>query len=117
MTSDLLFGMGIVALASMVVSVGAFMFKLASNNLEKGIVNLLKKPFFYSGLLLYGAASLVFVYALRFGDLSALYPLSGLNYIWVSLLSIKFLGEKINRYKWFGIFLIMLGVAFIGLGA
>ena len=36
---------------------------------------------------------------LKGGDLSILYPFVALTYIWVSLLSVKFLGEKMNLIK------------------
>jgi len=117
MDPGLLFGMGITALATIMGSIGALLFKKSSNHLGGGIFTLLKKPAFYIGFILYGLSALMFVYALRFGDLSALYPVGGLNYIWVSLLSIKYLGESMNKYKWLGVFLIILGVVFIGVGS
>jgi len=33
--------------------------------------------------------------------------------VWVSFLSIKFLNERMNSYKWVGIVLIIAGVFFI----
>ena len=40
-----------------------------------------------------------------------------LVYVWVSLLSMFFLKEKMNKTKWLGVILIILGVTLIGLGA
>jgi uncharacterized membrane protein len=60
---------------------------------------------------------LLFIPALKGGDLSVLYPFVALAYIWVSLLSVKFLGEKMNKFKWLGIALIIIGVSFIGIGS
>ena len=115
--SNLLFGMAIMTIATLVGSSGALFFKLTSSKVEKNIFKLLKVPSLYFGFLFYGLSALIFVYGLRFGDLSALYPVAGLSYVWVSLLSVKFLKEKMNGYKWLGIGLILLGVAFIGFGA
>ena len=117
MGSSILFGIGMVSIATLIGSIGAILFKLSSSHLHRNIFGILKKPIFYFGILLYGLSALIFVYALKFGDLSTLYPVVGLSYIWVSLLSIKYLGEKMNNYKWFGIFLIILGVIFIGIGS
>ena len=69
------------------------------------------------GVALYGVGTVLFIPALRGGDLSVLYPFVSLNYIWVSLLSVRFLGEKMNRLKWLGVALIILGVSFIGIGS
>jgi len=63
------------------------------------------------------ANTVLFIPALRGGELSVLYPLVALVYVWVSLLSVRFLGEKMNPMKWLGIALILLGVTLIGLGA
>lgn len=113
--TNLLLGMSLVALATLIGSVGALFFKYVSE--QKNIVTLFGKPFLYLGLFFYGISALVFVSALKFGDLSSLYPVAGLSYVWISLLSIKFLNEKMNDLKWFGIILIMVGVVLIGLGA
>ena len=117
MVKEALIGMGIVAFGTLIGSVGALLFKLASANVNRNPLSLLKNSRIYGGTLLYGLSALIFVYALRFGDLSALYPVAGLSYVWISLLSIKFLGEKMNGYRWTGISLIIFGVVFIGLGA
>ena len=69
------------------------------------------------GLFLYGLSSIFFLIALKNGELSVLYPLTSLSYIWISLLSIKMLHEKMNLYKWLGIAAILVGVSMIGLGS
>jgi uncharacterized membrane protein len=56
------------------------------------------------------------VYALQGGELSVLYPLVSLGYVWVCLLSIRFLGERMNSVKWTGVAFIVAGVALIGVG-
>ena len=66
---------------------------------------------------MYALGTVLFIPALKGGDLSILYPFVALTYIWVSLLSVKFLGEKMNFMKWMGISLIIVGVSFIGIGS
>ena len=69
------------------------------------------------GLTFYGASTIIFIPALRGGDVSTLYPLVSLTYIWVNLLSAQFLFEHMTRLKWIGTAFILLGVSFIGFGA
>ena len=57
------------------------------------------------------------VLALRRGELSVLYPIIALTYVWVTVLSPMFFGDVINLYKVAGVTLIVLGVSFIGLGS
>ena len=93
------------------------MLKKASARKLSKISSLIKNYYLFGGVALYALGTLLFIPALKGGDLSILYPFVSLSYIWVSLLSVKFLGEKMNKYKWVGILLIILGVTFIGFGS
>lgn len=46
-------------------------------------------------------------------DLSYAYPLVSTNYVIVSLLSKVFFKEKITRYRWMSIFVILAGVVLV----
>lgn len=110
-------GMALSVLATVIGSFGALLLKKTSARVNRNPFSLLKIGSIYGGVLLYGISALIFIYALRFGELSVLYPIAGLSYVWTAFLSVKFLKEEMNTYKWMGIFLILLGILFIGLGA
>ena len=112
-----LWAIGLVILATLVGAFGPILLKKASAGRLSNIKSLLENYNLVIGILLYGLSTILFIPALKGGDLSVLYPFVALVYIWVSLLSVKFLGEKMNKYKWVGIALIIIGVSFIGLGA
>lgn len=57
------------------------------------------------------------ILALRDGQLSVLYPIIALTYVWVTILSPLFFGDLINGFKVAGVALIVLGVSSIGLGS
>ncbi len=69
-----------------------------------------------AGYALYGVNTLMLVLALRDGELSMLYPIIALTYVWVTLLSYWVLAEKPNLYKNLGIATIVIGVAVLGRG-
>jgi multidrug transporter EmrE-like cation transporter len=69
-----------------------------------------------AGYTLYGINTLMLVLALREGELSMLYPIIALTYVWVTLLSYLILKEPPNFYKNLGIATIVLGVAVLGRG-
>lgn len=103
--------------AIMVVFLGSFMTAAASILLKKGssrlnfrITEQLRNVPLIIGTAFYILGSFVFIYALSLERLSVLNPFSALVYIWVSLFSIKFLGEKINKGRITGIILILIGV-------
>jgi len=68
------------------------------------------------GLLFYGLSSVFYVIALKWEELSVLYPFTSIGYIWVCFLSMKFLDEKMNKLKWLGVITIILGITLTGLG-
>lgn len=107
----------LVFFASMVGSFGPILLKKGSEKFSLKPRLLIKNYHIIGGAALYIFGTILFIAALRGGEVSVLYPAVSVTYIWVSLLSIKFLKEKMNKYKWIGISLIILGVAFIGLGA
>ena len=111
-----LWAISLVILATLVGAFGPIMLKKASARKLSKISSLIKNHYLFFGASLYAVGTLLFIPALKGGNLSVLYPFVSLSYIWVSLLSVKFLGEKMNKYKWFGIVLIVLGVIFIGIG-
>jgi uncharacterized membrane protein len=69
-----------------------------------------------AGYVLYGINTLMLVLALRDGELSMLYPIIALTYVWVTLLSYVVLDETPNIYKNVGIGTIVIGVAVLGRG-
>jgi drug/metabolite transporter (DMT)-like permease len=109
-----LWAIALVIIAGMLGSFGPIFFKKGS---EMSFKYFYKNYNLIAGIFFYGIGTVLFIPALKGGDLSILYPLIALMYIWVSLLSVKLLGEKMNKFKWIGILLIVIGVSFIGLGS
>lgn len=112
-----LWAVELVVLGTLVGAFGPILLKRGSAAFGLSIRSLLKNYNLLAGIFLYGLSSIIFIPALRGGDLSVLYPIVSVNYIWVSLLSVKFLNEKMNSFKWVGIGLIIVGVSLIGLAS
>lgn len=106
-----------VVIASILGALGSFFFKKASAKLELSFTGLAFNKPLIVGFLLYGLSVSFFVASLKYGELSVLYPLASLSFIWITLLSMFFLGEKMNSLKWIGVALIMVGVSLIGFGS
>ena len=112
-----LWAVGLVVAATLIGAFGPILLKRASAKKLSNISSLIKNYNLFGGVALYAVGTILFIPALKGGDLSVLYPFVALSYVWVSLLSVKFLGEKMNKLKWLGIVLIILGVTFIGIGS
>jgi uncharacterized membrane protein len=112
-----LWAIALVLVATTIGSLGPLFLKKASGQLTLNLKKMITNRNLILGLGIYALSTIIFIPALKGGELSVLYPLVSLVYVWVSLLSIKFLNEKMNLIKWVGISLIIAGVALIGIGA
>jgi drug/metabolite transporter (DMT)-like permease len=85
--------------------------------LHPSLLGLLTNFPLIGGMALYAVGAALMVLALRHGELSVLYPLISLSYVWVAILSVLVFGEVMNPYKIAGICVIMAGVCVLGLGS
>jgi multidrug transporter EmrE-like cation transporter len=68
----------------------------------------------FIGYSLYGFNTVLMAYALKGRELSRLYPIIALTYVWVTALSVIMLSEHVNFYRILGITLIVGGVSILG---
>jgi drug/metabolite transporter (DMT)-like permease len=91
--------------------------KLGANHLaHPGLIGMLTNLALLSGLVLYGLSTVLLVLALKDGELSLLYPVIALTYVWVTVLSLVLLHDQPNPYKLAGIAIIVIGVSVLGSG-
>lgn len=67
-----------------------------------------------AGYALYGLSTVLLILALRDGQLSVLYPVVSLTYVWVTVLSVVIFHESLNLFKVLGVATIVVGVAILG---
>ncbi|MBI2664008.1 EamA family transporter [Candidatus Woesearchaeota archaeon] len=112
-----LFVVGVVALLTVLVAFGALFFKLGSAKFSLNVFQQLRNYKLMLGVFFYMLPMPFYLWALKNADLAIVFPINALTYVWVALLSQKFLGERMNRFKWLGIAAIVIGVAAIGYSA
>jgi drug/metabolite transporter (DMT)-like permease len=67
-----------------------------------------------AGFALHACNALLLILALRDGELSILWPVYALSYVWAALLAVYFFSDRMNLWKGAGIALIILGVGLLG---
>lgn len=107
----------LVLLTTMVVSAAQLLWKLGSLRFTQDPMSYLANPPLLLGIFLYIIGAAMLILAFRGGELTVLYPIFATSYIWVSILSMIYLGEAMNAIKWFGVFFIFSGVSMIGYGS
>lgn len=70
-----------------------------------------------TGLVTFAAEALVYSLALRSLSVGIAYPIGALSFVFVTLLSQWWLGERVDRTRWAGVLLIILGTACVALSA
>ena len=109
-------GIGIIVVCTILTTIAQLSFKLGAESITLSIISFIN-PYLIFGFLAYGLAAILLVIALRLGDLSLLYPVWSLSFVWITIVSMFFLGESISIQNWLGISLIIAGISFIGFGA
>jgi drug/metabolite transporter (DMT)-like permease len=106
----------LVALGSFIGSFGAVFLKMGSDKLRHGLRQILNIRLAL-GVAMYLLSTVFYIAALRNGELSVLFPLVSLGSVWTLIWSRLFFKEPLTRYKFLGVFLILVGVSFIGMGS
>ena len=86
-----------------------------SNNLLYLLFNVLKIPYFFIALFIYGFATFYWLYLLQKIPLSLAYPFTALAMVIIPILSVYIFKEAVNLSYWIGAFLIFLGIIIISL--
>ncbi|MCL4795811.1 MAG: EamA family transporter [Bryobacteraceae bacterium] len=106
----------LVLFASFIGSFGAVFLKAGAGRLHREIRTLLLNWRLAAGILMYLASFVFYYLGVREGELSVLYPMVSLGYIWTLLWSRLFFGEPISRRKVAGLALIIGGIVVLNLG-
>ena len=102
--------------ASLIGSFGMAFLKMGANRLTKSIWSFLNARLIF-GVVLFLASSVLYVAGIKGGQLSVLYPMVSLGYIWGLVWAKIFFNEPLTKQKFAGLGLILLGVFFVGLGS
>lgn len=93
--------------------------KMGANALPAGasVVQMLTCLPLLAGLAVYGLSTVLLILALRNSELSLMYPIIALTYVWVMILSVVIFHETLNVFKVVGVLVIVGGVAVLGRGS
>jgi len=108
----------LVLLSTFITSGGQIFLKTGASRLDWNIVSQLANTPLLAGFFLYAIGSVMLIMALKYNELSLLYPIYSLNFVWVSIMSPYFFeSDSMNAVKWLGVLVIILGVSCVGIGS
>jgi len=106
----------LVFLAAFIGSFGAVFLKSGAGRLHRQIRTLLLNWRLALGVAFYLLSSFFFVLGVREGELTILYPMVSLGYVFTLVWSRLFFREAITRNKFVGIGLVLAGIVLLSLG-
>ena len=106
----------LVLAASFIGSFGATFLKGGADRLERNLKSLLTNWRLFAGVGTYLTSFVVYSAGIREGELTVLYPMVSLGYVWTLLWSRIFFHEPFTRNKFIGLGLILSGIAILNLG-
>ncbi len=104
----------LVLVGTLLNALGQFFLKTAAIKGFDSLISYITNISLIVGLILYGISALLLILALRNGELSVLYPIFALTYVWVMVISSIFFNEVINLFKTVGVLFIIGGIILIG---
>ena len=105
----------LVLLASLIGSFGAVFLKLGAAHLKRGFRYIVNGQLAF-GIALFMGSSVPFLMGVRHGELSVLYPMVSLGYVWTLFWSKLFFNEPVTKGKLGALAMILAGIVCIGVG-
>jgi drug/metabolite transporter (DMT)-like permease len=106
----------LVLVGSFIGSFGAVFLKLGAEHTKGSIARFLTNYWLATGIVLYLISSVFYMMGVSQGQLTVLYPMVSLGYIWAILWARLFFKEPFTKAKIGGLAMIIVGVALINLG-
>lgn len=106
----------LVLFGSFIGSFGAVFLKLGAEHMQGSLARILNNYWLAIGIVLYLLSSVFYIMGVAQGQLTVLYPMVSLGYIWAILWARLFFKEPFTLAKIGGLTMIVFGVALINFG-
>lgn len=102
--------------ASFIGSFGMVFLKAGAGRLHRDLTTLIFNYRLIAGIFLFLVSSYFFILGVRKGELTVLYPMMSLGYLWTLIWSRIFFGEPLTKNKFLGIGMILSGIVLLFAG-
>ena len=108
----------LILVSSFIGSFGAVFLKLGAEHMKGGLARLLSNYWLATGIVLYLLSSVFYMMGVGQpgAQLTVLYPMVSLGYIWAMVWARLFFAERFTLSKVAGLLMIIFGVALINFG-
>ncbi len=106
----------LVLVAAFIGSIGMAFLKSGAGRLELNFQALITNWPLGVGVALFILSSAFFVLGVRQGELTVLYPMVSLGYVWALVWARLFFNERLTRTKFAGLSMVMAGIVLLFIG-
>jgi len=99
----------LVVIATLFFTVAQLLYKVAAESIVYSITGVLFNYWLWFAIFLYSIGTFFFIYGIKEGELSSLYPLISTSFVWVAIISYFAFKESFGLNKFVGIGLIICG--------
>jgi drug/metabolite transporter (DMT)-like permease len=107
-------GILLVLISTIIIAFGQLFIKLGTENSFSTLYLILTNYPLIIGSFLYFIGSIIFIASLKYSDLSLVYPIYALTFVWITIISFFVFNEFLTFYKILGIIFIIIGVSILG---
>lgn len=106
----------LVLFGSFIGSFGTIFLKAGADKLERSFMGLITNWRLPLGIVIYLMSFSMYTVAVKTGELTILYPMVSLGYLWTLIWSRLIFKEPLTKNKFIGIGMILFGVVILNLG-
>ena len=106
----------LILVSSFVGSFGAVFLKLGAEHMHGSLARIFTNYWLATGVVLYLLSSVFYIMGVSQGQVTVLYPMVSLGYMWAMVWARIFFKESFTMFKVGGLLMIVVGVALINLG-
>lgn len=103
----------LILFTTLFVAIGQIFFKISSEEFILSIESILLNYNLWIGFVFYGLGLIILILGIKEGELTKLYPVLSLSYVWVLLASMIIFLEPLTATKIIGTICIIGGVSFL----
>jgi uncharacterized membrane protein len=104
----------LIVVCTLFTALAQFFLKMGLSSFRFDISSLISNYYLLAGVFFYIVAIGLLFSSLYFGELSVVFPLVTLGYVWVAIMGYTLLGESIGIFRVVGLSLIIFGAIFLG---
>ena len=107
----------LMVLCTLFTALGQLLWKYSTNSMVGHLIDNLLNLYLILGIISYCIGFIFLLLAMKYAELSVVFPMVGLGYLWVVIAAVLLFHESVSIYNWIGVIVIVFGVTLVGVSS